>query len=858
MRKITITLMAILMMAVTSTPALASIDECETEDCVPAMSDTALEFLASDGTLKGSVTYGSGAGTVSSKDGYSVIARTSNTDVAVVNVAGNGTYCTLNVGSPKYSTVLNGHVYVVNSGGDEVIEADMNCNNRITIAVGNSPLGITTDGVYLYVVNQLDGNLTRIDPVTHAATPLDIGVTQPFVDQLAAVCYNPVVDALYVSTAWGFKEILLPGLSTNDWVQGTSMTDIKCNDTHVLIGTSMAGNAYLVPVANFSNAAPLGTLGPRSVALGPNDAFVSRGTVDGIEKFNMSGTSQGMIASTLYWSISYLAPTASPPVCPNGTMEGTEECDGSDFGIETCLTQNFDGGSLSCTGTCTIDTSGCTYTCGNNVAAPTEECDGTDHKGQDCTTLGLGFTGGTLACSGCSFDTSGCTVAPTCNDGNVDAGEDCDGANLDGATCQSEGYFGGTLACTGACAFDFSGCTNCGNGTADASEDCDGADLNNNECTDLGFDSGTLACNVSCTFDTGSCVLNSCGNSLIDNGETCDDGNNMSSDGCSNVCQTEPGYECSGTPSVCTLICGNNTVDTGEECDGDNLNGATCADFGGEGNLTCKSDCTLDTSSCLACNDPQIVYDITINDIDQEQLNGHNATLFANNLGDLTEADGDRITCGDFEVAGETVPSVVVSLNPGEYKLVRISGNGSTANCMVFTKASDAKLYVNISDPKKTRLEGSDDGYGLICVHAGEDMQFEIDGLLLGTLGTALSYQYLTYNPEAKVNGNWAEIYVSTDGVKLIELEDPTNRSGDLFVASFTNGPKYVNLDAKGDLSEIGRLPVDPPEGCCSTGKTGATPPYIPLGLVFLFLLYGLWRSRRRSLQMQRIKKRDR
>ncbi|MCK4823367.1 hypothetical protein KA005_46875, partial [bacterium] len=136
-----ITLLAIMMIALTSTPALASIDECETQECVPAMSDTALDFLDVNGTLKGSVTYGSGNGIVSSSDGYAVISRQSNTDVAVVNVAGNGTYCQLLVGSPAYSTVLNGHVYVVNAGGNEVVEADMSCNNRVTIPVGDNPYG---------------------------------------------------------------------------------------------------------------------------------------------------------------------------------------------------------------------------------------------------------------------------------------------------------------------------------------------------------------------------------------------------------------------------------------------------------------------------------------------------------------------------------------------------------------------------------------------------------------------------------------------------------------------------------------------------------------------------------------------
>lgn len=44
----------------------------------------------------------------------------------------------------------------------------------------------------------------------------------------------------------------------------------------------------------------------------------------------------------------------------------------------------------------------------------------------------------------------------------------------------------------------------------------------------------------------------SCGNGRIDTGELCDDGDSDNGDGCSNSCQVETGYTCTGTPSVCT------------------------------------------------------------------------------------------------------------------------------------------------------------------------------------------------------------------------------------------------------------------------------------------------------------------
>ena len=42
-----------------------------------------------------------------------------------------------------------------------------------------------------------------------------------------------------------------------------------------------------------------------------------------------------------------------------------------------------------------------------------------------------------------------------------------------------------------------------------------------------------------------------CGDAFIDSAETCDDGNILSSDGCSSACLIEGNYQCIGTPSLC-------------------------------------------------------------------------------------------------------------------------------------------------------------------------------------------------------------------------------------------------------------------------------------------------------------------
>jgi len=73
----------------------------------------------------------------------------------------------------------------------------------------------------------------------------------------------------------------------------------------------------------------------------------------------------GKIKSTKSYACDYGcvdgACTTSPSTyCGDGIKNGTEECDKTQFGTETCLTKGFDEGALSCNSNCTINTSACT------------------------------------------------------------------------------------------------------------------------------------------------------------------------------------------------------------------------------------------------------------------------------------------------------------------------------------------------------------------------------------------------------------------------------------------------------------------------------------------------------------------
>lgn len=61
-----------------------------------------------------------------------------------------------------------------------------------------------------------------------------------------------------------------------------------------------------------------------------------------------------------------------------------------------------------------------------------------------------------------------------------------------------------------------------------------------------------------------------CGNSVIEAGESCDDGNTNNGDGCNSSCQPEGGWSCNGaSPTVCQR-CGDGVIQGTETCDDSN------------------------------------------------------------------------------------------------------------------------------------------------------------------------------------------------------------------------------------------------------------------------------------------------
>ncbi len=97
--------------------------------------------------------------------------------------------------------------------------------------------------------------------------------------------------------------------------------------------------------------------------------------------------------------------------CGDGVLDPGEQCDSGNLNDATCVTLGYTGGTLSCNTNCTYNTSNCTTSvenCGNGTVEGGEQCDGTNLDGKTCQLLGFSW-GGTLSCnSSCQFNTSQC------------------------------------------------------------------------------------------------------------------------------------------------------------------------------------------------------------------------------------------------------------------------------------------------------------------------------------------------------------------------------------------------------------------------------------------------------------------
>jgi cysteine-rich repeat protein len=180
-----------------------------------------------------------------------------------------------------------------------------------------------------------------------------------------------------------------------------------------------------------------------------------------------------------------------------------------------------------------------------------------------------------LGAGSCTIDLIDHDVLPLCGNGVVDPGEECDDGNqddTDDCVRPADADVGCQLARCGdlrvrshpADPSELEECDAFGLATAGCDADCSlplCGDAVLNPSAGEQCDDGNNVTGDGCRADCAS--AETCGNFVVDPGEQCDDGNNVSADGCSATCLVDH-------------LCGNGIVDPGEQCDGGDAPTASC------------------------------------------------------------------------------------------------------------------------------------------------------------------------------------------------------------------------------------------------------------------------------------------
>ncbi|CAJ1437050.1 unnamed protein product [Effrenium voratum] len=296
--------------------------------------------------------------------------------------------------------------------------------------------------------------------------------------------------------------------------------------------------------------------------------------------------------------------TVCQPICGDGLalLSFGEACDDgnrvpSDGCDESC---QVEAGYTCGTGEgVTAGLSLCTPICGDSLLRAPEQCDdGNAGKGDGCDETcqleqGYQCWPPGVACRPLCGDSLR-LEGEACDDGNLQLEDGCDSSCQveDGWACRS--YIYAPANTTSVCA------PICGDGKLRGGEACDDGNLVQGDGCDqnCAVEDSWVCCDPA-PGTTGSkcspgfavdreliCGAQTCGDGRRDDGEGCDDGNNISADGCSPRCEVDAGYACTPmaprgpgryVPDHCEAICGDGLLVQGEECDdGNQVSGDGC------------------------------------------------------------------------------------------------------------------------------------------------------------------------------------------------------------------------------------------------------------------------------------------
>lgn len=212
--------------------------------------------------------------------------------------------------------------------------------------------------------------------------------------------------------------------------------------------------------------------------------------------------------------------------------------------------------------------------------------------------------------------------------------------------------------------------TTCGNGQIDRNEQCDDGNKTRGD-----------GCSALCQLEPGfacpqigqSCLeLYPCGNGVVDGKNACDDGNQTSGDGCDATCaMIEPGWQCHVPGRPCVPFCGDGVITGGEECDQGLSNGTFL-----QGQVVaCSLGCTrvaLCSTEEVTVNCPSACGDRLV-DLDEQCDLGP--------LNDDAAYGGCTSRCQLGPYCGDGIVNGVEACDPGHDPVAIYGQPGCTAAC---------------------------------------------------------------------------------------------------------------------------------------------------------------------------------
>lgn len=227
----------------------------------------------------------------------------------------------------------------------------------------------------------------------------------------------------------------------------------------------------------------------------------------------------------------------------------------------------------------------------------------------------------------------------------------------------------------------------CGDGVINGGEECDGQDLGGLDCTDFGYvQPAGLACE-NCIIDPDGCQA-VCGNSTLEPGEGCDDGNTISGDGCTSDCFSEE--DACNLAIPVTLNAGSQSF-FGELGGGTNhtpILGASCTAGAGAG--------------------PEVVYEVSVTE------QGH-VTAYLPSAGTSFNTilysrlscsqQSSQLSCHDNDAGAGSGEVVSAWLEPGETVFIFVDTGGAAVGS--YELVLDLSRGGNCGDVAPVTIEGT-------------------------------------------------------------------------------------------------------------------------------------------------------